>query len=71
MSLIDGPKDIASLPNQHSIDAEAGLSYDVMSDALIWSDELPDLTTIPIRKLWCLRPVLRYRTSPIQKCYGQ
>ncbi len=67
MSLIDELTGIAPLLNQRSMDADAGLSYDVMSDALIWSDELPDLTTIPLRKLWCLRPVFRYRTSLIQE----
>ncbi len=46
---------------------DAMLSYDVMSDALFWSDEIPfaDGITLRVRDLWCLRPVLRYRTSLI------
>lgn len=46
---------------------DATLTYDVMSDAIVWSDEIPDIhaSSLRMRDLWCLRPVLRYRTGLI------
>lgn len=40
---------------------DAAIRYDVMSDALVWTDELP--RSRAVRDLWCLRPVLRFRTG--------
>ena len=42
-------------------DPDATLHYDVMSDALVWSDEL--LRTRRAREIWCMRPIFRYRTG--------
>lgn len=38
-------------------------AYDLMSDSLVWPDEIPPGRRA--RELWCLRPVLRYRTGLI------
>ncbi len=43
------------------------VSHDVMSDLPIWSNELPDFKSVPFRKQFRLRPVLRHRTSLIQE----
>lgn len=43
----------------------AKVSYDAASDALVWSDELPPPGQFRVRELWCIRPLLRYRTSLI------
>ncbi len=40
----------------------ATVRYELLSDSLIWSDELPIKTNLPTD---CLRPVFRYRTSLI------
>ena len=45
------------------LDPAAKLYYELMSDALVWSDEL--LRTGRAREHWCLRPVFRYRTGLI------
>jgi len=59
---------------------EATIGYECMSGALIWSDETPDeegfklaivdpqsgaKRDIDPKDMWCMRPVLRYRTSLI------
>ena len=56
---------IASVMNSLRATPEAQVSYDVASDALVWSDELPQPGQFRVRELWCLRPVLRYRSSII------
>lgn len=56
---------IASVMNSLRATPEAQMSYDAVSDALVWSDELPRPGQFRVRELWCLRPVLRYRTSVI------
>jgi hypothetical protein len=45
------------------IDHSAQPAYDLMSDSLVWPDEIP--TGKRARELWCLRPMLRYRTGLI------
>jgi hypothetical protein len=45
------------------MEPSATLHYDLMSDALIWSDEKPKGR--PAKEVWALRPVLRYRTGLI------
>lgn len=39
------------------------LHYDMLADALWWSDERPDFDDAEDH--WCLRPVFRYRTTLI------
>lgn len=56
---------IASVMNSLRATTEAHVSYDAASDALVWSDELPQPGQFRVRELWCLRPVLRYRSSVI------
>ena len=41
----------------------ASVFYELMSDALVWSDEIPDLDTGDVRDFHCLRFVFRYRTT--------
>jgi hypothetical protein len=41
----------------------ATVFYELMSDALVWSDEIPDLETGDVRAYHCLRFVFRYRTT--------
>ena len=45
------------------LDPRARLYYEVMSDSLMWSDELPK-ERLP-RELWCMRAIFRYRTGLI------
>jgi hypothetical protein len=45
--------------------ADASVFYELMSDALVWSDEIPDLDTGAVRDFHCLRFVFRYRTTVI------
>jgi len=45
--------------------SDATVAYDMMSDSLLWSDEIPPLGTHRPSAFWSLRPVLRYRTSII------
>ena len=59
----DDLKLIASDLEQLKIDPAATLHYEVMSDALVWSDEL--IRDRRARDIWCMRPVLRYRTGLI------
>ena len=42
---------------------EATVFYELMSDALVWSDEIPDLETGRISDFHCLRFVFRFRTT--------
>ncbi len=41
----------------------ASVFYELMSDALVWSDEIPDLNSGNVRDFHCLRFVFRYRTT--------
>jgi hypothetical protein len=59
----DELKSIASDLEQLRLDPAASLHYEIMSDALVWSDEL--LRNRRAREIWCMRPVLRYRTGLI------
>jgi hypothetical protein len=43
----------------------ASVFYELMSDALVWSDEIPDLESGDVRAFHCLRFVFRYRTTLI------
>jgi hypothetical protein len=43
----------------------ASVFYELMSDALVWSDEIPDLDSGNVRDFHCLRFVFRYRTTLI------
>ena len=52
-------KDLESL----SRDPTATLHFEVMSNALVWSDEV--LRNRRARETWCMRPVFRYRTGLI------
>ena len=44
---------------------DASVFYELMSDALVWSDEIPDLASGDVRTFQCLRFVFRYRTTLI------
>jgi hypothetical protein len=53
----------------------AVLSYELLSDSLVWSDEIPDLEDRDARSFGPLRYVLRFRTSlilgePEERCRG-
>jgi hypothetical protein len=41
----------------------ASVFYELMSDALVWSDEIPDLDSGNMREFHCLRFVFRFRTT--------
>ncbi len=43
----------------------ASVFYELMSDSLVWSDEIPDLASGDVRPFHCLRFVFRYRTTLI------
>jgi hypothetical protein len=62
---------IAKVMNTLTKSPDATISYDMLADALWWSDELPAIGTIPGDG--CLRPVVHYRTSviinkPVPEC---
>ena len=42
---------------------EATVFYELMSNALVWSDEIPDLDTGDVSVFHCLRFVFRFRTT--------
>lgn len=56
---------IASAMNAMRMNPHATIQCDLLSNALFWSDELPELGRLRPRDFWCLRPVLRYRTTLI------
>lgn len=41
----------------------ATVFYELMSNALVWSDEIPDLATGDVSDFHCLRFVFRFRTT--------
>jgi hypothetical protein len=43
----------------------ATVFYELMSDALVWSDEIPDLASGDVSVFHCLRFVFRFRTTLI------
>ena len=63
--LVDQLTIIADAMNTITAVPDASVAYDAASDSLVWSDELPRPGRFKVRDLWCLRPVLRYRTSLI------
>ncbi|QDU45269.1 hypothetical protein Mal52_37610 [Symmachiella dynata] len=58
-------KKISTAMNAMTFQSDAEISYDLLSDALWWTDERPPLTNFRPRDFWCLRFVFRYRTSVI------
>ncbi len=42
---------------------DATVFYELTSDALVWSDEIPDLDTGDVSEFHCLRYVFRFRTT--------
>ena len=61
---------IASVMDALRGDSSAKLGYDVLADALVWTDEYPDFANpayahIPLKDFECMRLVLGYRTSII------
>lgn len=58
-------QDIAADMNAMQYRVDAAVGYDLLSDSLLWSDEMPELGDHRPRDFWCLRPVLRYRTTLI------
>jgi len=58
--------EIADLMNGHSVERGGKPTYDLMSDAIYWPDELPEIKHCkPVEAFHALRWVLRYRTSLI------
>jgi hypothetical protein len=49
--------------NRLEWDEHATVHYDLMSDALVWSDERP--RNLCGSEMWCMRPIFRYRTGLI------
>ena len=56
---------IAESMNAMKWQHDAVVSYDLLSDALHWSDEIPPLGSHRPKDYWCLRCLLRYRTTLI------
>jgi hypothetical protein len=51
----------------------ATMGYDLIADAIVWSDEYPSSPARPMAEYQCLKAVLRYRTSllteiPDERC---
>lgn len=53
---------IAPVLNRLAVDPNARVQYELMSDALIWSDELPPLDEKGV-DFACIRAVFRFRTT--------
>ncbi|EMI45182.1 hypothetical protein [Rhodopirellula sp. SWK7] len=61
--LLDRLETVAEQMNACKRSWFAKLNYDMMADALWWSDERPDFADAEDH--WCLRPLFRYRTTLI------
>jgi hypothetical protein len=56
---------LAPVLNNMKVHPDVVPQYDLVSDSLFWLDELPDLVGHSTSELWCLRPLLRFRTTLI------
>src|SRR5437016_3174312 len=56
---------LAPLLNQLSLSADAECFYEWLSGGLLWTDEIPDLSSVPPDTFQALRGVLWYRTALI------
>jgi hypothetical protein len=63
--IVESFKDIASDMDRTRIDPQAVLQYDLLADALAWSDEYPANSRCPPAELGSIRVLLRYRTTVI------
>jgi hypothetical protein len=61
--IIESFKDIASELDRTTASSEAVLSYDLLADALVWSDEFPPPRKDRLGDITSIRVLLRYRTS--------
>ncbi len=55
--------EIASLMQGLARSPEAKMFYELLSDSLVWTDEIPEVTTEQVGGLRSLRFVFRFRTS--------
>jgi hypothetical protein len=60
---LDQLKGIAGLMRELTRSPEAKMFYELLSDSLIWTDEIPEVSTEQVGGLRSLRFVFRYRTS--------
>lgn len=51
--------------NQLTFLQDAGCFYEMLSGGLVWMDEIPDVSTLPVGTFEGLRGVIRYRTTLI------
>ena len=58
---------LAAELNALEIQVDAALNYDVLSDALVWEDEIPPLQGRRPSTFWCMRALLHHRTCMILK----
>jgi hypothetical protein len=58
-------RQIAPKLNQLHEDPRARVHYELMSDSLVWSDELPPLDQVEPSECMCLRGIWRFRSSLI------
>ena len=63
--IVESFKDVASDMERTRINPEAVLQYDLLADALAWSDEYPANSKRPPVELSSVRVLLRYRTTII------
>jgi hypothetical protein len=61
----DDLRKLAPILNQLPCDPSARVNYELMSDALIWSDEMPSVHASEGWEANCMRAVFRFRTSLI------
>lgn len=54
---------IANEMDQTRVQPEAAIGYDVLADALVWSDEYPHNITGRRSEFDCVKLLLRYRTT--------
>lgn len=63
--IVESFTDIASDMDRTRVDPKAILQYDLLADALVWSDEFPAQSKCPPVELGSIRVLLKYRTSVI------
>ncbi len=62
---------IAPKLNQIQEDPRARVHYELMSDSLVWSDELPPLDQVEPGECICLRGIWRFRSSLIMGAHEE
>lgn len=61
--IVESFRELAAELNDTTPTADATLDYDLLADALVWSDEYPPPRMERLGDVTCIRVLLRYRTT--------